>query len=190
MQQLLRRTVNACRRTLNLTMADWDTRLTFVITPKSGPLRKMVRLRDVQQALIADLPSGFLRRAHWLKAGKALVTAAETGKSKDIEGVFEAVVAALDEEGWLPQGVSPAPPSCFEPLCVDPLRAIIPSIIRASVGNFAPTRPAEPIWRRMHPVGTNGQAAEGEQPASASLKRGPKDLETICPGAFSCSAGQ
>ena len=110
MQQLLRRTVNACRRSSNLTMADWDTRLTFVITPKSGPLRKMVRLRDAQQALIADLPSGFLRRAHWLKAGKALVTAAETGKPKDIEWAFESIVAALDEEGWLPQGVSRVSP--------------------------------------------------------------------------------
>ena len=68
-------------------MADWDTRLTFVITPKSGPLRKMVGLRDAQQALIADLPPGFLRRAHWLKAGKALVTAAETVKPKDIATV-------------------------------------------------------------------------------------------------------
>ena len=87
-------------------MADWDTPLTFVITPKSGPLRKMVRLRDAQQALIADLPPGFLRRAHWLKAGKALVAAAETGKPKDIEWAFESIVAALDEEGWLPQGVS------------------------------------------------------------------------------------
>src|SRR5208282_2149733 len=157
-------------------MVDWDTRLTFVITPKSGPLRKMVRLRDARQALIADLPSGFLRRAHWLKAGKALVTAAETGKPKDIEWAFESLVAALDEEGWLPQGASRVPLPRSEPLCVDPLRAIIPSIIRASVGNFAPTRPAEPMWRRMHPVGTNGQATEGEQQASASLKRGPKDL--------------
>jgi hypothetical protein len=56
-------------------MADWDTLLTFVITPKSGPLRKMVTLHDAQQALIADLPPGYLKRAHWLRAGKALVTA-------------------------------------------------------------------------------------------------------------------
>ncbi len=76
-----------------------------------------------------------MRRAHWLKAGKALVTAAETGKRKDIEWAFEAIVAALDEEGWLPQGVSRARPSCSEPLCVDPLRAIIPSISRASQAN-------------------------------------------------------
>ncbi len=29
-------------------MADWDKLLTFVIAPKNGPLRKMVRLRDAQ----------------------------------------------------------------------------------------------------------------------------------------------
>ncbi|MGA2843440.1 MAG: hypothetical protein ABSG18_25565, partial [Steroidobacteraceae bacterium] len=111
---------------------------TFVITPKSGPLRKMVRLRDAQQALIADLPSGFLRRAHWLKAGKALVTAAETGKPKDIEWAFESIVAALDEEGWLPQGVSR----------VSPPRSVVSSNDRVSVGNITPRPPVEPLWRR------------------------------------------
>ncbi len=169
-------------------MADWDTLLTFVITPKSGPLRKMVTLHDAQQVLIADLPPGYLKRAHWLRAGKALVTAAETGMSKDIEGAFEAIVTALDEEGWLPQGVSRAPPSCSEPPRSGPPRfeppryeppppSVVPSNVRASVGNITPRRAAEPLWRRMHPVGTNGKAAEGEQQASASLKRGPKDLE-------------
>ena len=119
-------------------MADWDTLLTFVITPKSGPLRKMVRLRDAQQALIADLPSGFLRRAHWLEAGNALVTAAETGKPKDIEWVFESIVAALDEEGWLPQGASRVPPP----------RSVVSSNDRVSVGNITPRPPGEPLWRR------------------------------------------
>jgi hypothetical protein len=119
-------------------MADWDTSLTFVITPKSGPLRKMVRLCDAQQALIADLPSGFLRRAHWLKAGKALVTAAETGKPKDIEWAFESIVAALDEEGWLPQGVSSVPPP----------RSLVSSNDRVSVGNITLRPPVEPRWRR------------------------------------------
>jgi len=119
-------------------MADWDTRLTFVITPKSGPLRKMVRLRDAQQALIADLPPGFLRRAHWLKAGKALVTAAETGKPKDIEWAFESIVAALDEEGWLPQGVSRVLPPC----------SVVSSNDDVSVGDITPRPPGEPLWRR------------------------------------------
>ena len=87
-------------------MADWDTLLTFAITPKSGPLRKTVRLRDAQQALIADLPPRYLKRVHWLRASACLVTAAETGKPRDIDWAFEAVVAALDEERWLPQSVS------------------------------------------------------------------------------------
>ena len=64
-------------------MADWDTRLTFAITPKSGPLRRMVRLRDAKQALSADLPPGYLKRVHWLRASACLVTAAETGKPKE-----------------------------------------------------------------------------------------------------------
>src|SRR5208282_5180070 len=127
-------------------MADWDTRLTFVITPKSGPLRKMVRLRDAQQALIADLPSGFLRRAHWLTAGKALVTAAETGKPKDIEWVFESIVAALDEEGWLPQGASRVPLPRSGPLHFDPPRFESLHRVRPSVGSFTARRPVEPLW--------------------------------------------
>ena len=118
-------------------MADWDTPLTFVITPKSGPLRKMVRLGDAQQALIADLPPGYLRRPHWLKAGKALVTAAETGKPSDIECVFDAIVAALDKEGWLPQGASRVPPPC----------SVVSSNDRVLVGNITPRSPVEP-WRR------------------------------------------
>jgi hypothetical protein len=150
-------------------MADWDTRLTFVITPKSGPLRKMVRLRDAQQALIADLPSGFLRRAHWLTAGKALVTAAETGKPKDIEWVFESIVAALDKEGWLPQGASRVPLPRSGPLHFDPPRFESLHRVRPSVGSFTARRPAEPLWRRIRPVGTDRQAAEvshGRSPAS------------------------
>jgi len=126
-------------------MADWDKLLTFVIAPKNGPLRKMVRLRDAQQALIADLPPGFLRRAHWLKAGNALVTAAETGKPKDLEWAFESIVAALDEEGWLPQGASCAPLPRSD-LRFESLRRV-----RPSVGSFTATRPAEPLWRRIRP---------------------------------------
>jgi hypothetical protein len=119
-------------------MADWDTLLSFVITPKSGPLRKMVTLHDAQQALIADLPLGFLRRAHWLKAGKALVTAAETGKSKDIEWAFESIVAALDEEGWLPEGVSRVLPPC----------SVVSANEDVSVGDITSRPPGEPLWRR------------------------------------------
>ena len=116
----------------------WDKPLTYVITPKSGPLRKMVSLLDANRALIEELPKGYLKRAHWLRAGKALVTAAETGKSRDIECAFEAIVAALDEEGWLPQGASRVPLP----------RSVNSSNQRVSVGNITPRPPSEPLWRR------------------------------------------
>ncbi len=116
----------------------WDKPLTYVITPKSGPLRKMVSLLDANRALIEELPKGYLKRAHWLRAGKALVTAAETGKSRDIECAFEAIVAALDGEGWLPQGASRVPLP----------RSVDSSNQRVSVGNITPRPPSEPLWRR------------------------------------------
>jgi len=140
-------------------MADWDKLLTFVITPKSGPLRKMVRLSDAQQALIADLPSGFLRRAHWLTAGKALVTAAETGKPKDIEWTFESIVAALDAEGWLPLGVSRVPPP----------RSVVSSNDRISVGDTTPRPPDEPPWRRRAFEAVEAALDELPQPLPRSV---------------------
>ena len=93
----------------------WDERLPFVITPKSGPLPQMTSLLDGNRALIGNLPQGYLKRRHWLTAGQALVTAAETGELHDVQLAFEAMVEALNEEGWLRQGIfeprpSPKPP--------------------------------------------------------------------------------
>jgi hypothetical protein len=127
-------------------MDHWDEPLTYVITPKSGPLRKMVSLLDANRALIGELPRGYLKRAHWLKAGQALVTAAGTGGSRDFEWAFEAIVAALDEEGWLPRGVSRAQPPRFAPP-----RSVVRSNVRVSVGNITPRRAAEPLWRSIQP---------------------------------------
>lgn len=50
-------------------MLHWQKPLGFQITPKSGPMRSMETLLDANQALLHDLPSGYLRRAHWLAAG-------------------------------------------------------------------------------------------------------------------------
>ena len=82
-------------------MDHWQRPLPYVITPKSGPLPQMLSLIDANRALLGQLPRGYLKRAHWLRAGHALVTAAETGGSREIEWAFEALVAALDKEGWL-----------------------------------------------------------------------------------------
>jgi len=107
-----------------------------------------------------------LRRPHWLRAGQALVVAAETGKPRDVEWAFESIVAALDEEGWLPQGASRVPPPRsgplhfypprfdlprFDPPHFDPLRFESLRRVRPSVGNVTPRRPAEPLWRRVQP---------------------------------------
>jgi len=131
-------------------MDNWDKPLTYVIARKSGPLRKMVRLRDAKQALIADLPPGYLKRVHWLRASACLVTAAETGKPRDIDWAFESIVAALDEEGWLPQGVSGSPSP----------RSVV-------LSNIASRLTAEPLWRHIHPAGTDSR------PLRASNRRAP-----------------
>src|ERR1700739_2801387 len=81
-------------------MDHWRRPLPYVITPKSGPLPQMLSLIDANRAL-GQLPRGYLRRAHWMRAGHALVIAANTGGSRAIEWAFEALVAALDKEGWL-----------------------------------------------------------------------------------------
>ena len=94
----------------------WDQPLTFVITPKSGPLQQMSSLLDANRALTGNLPHGFLKRPHWLKAGHALMTAAETGELRDIDRAFETIVIALNEEGWLSRDISPASP----PLSTNP----------------------------------------------------------------------
>ncbi len=182
----------------------------------------MVSLLDANRALIDKLPKGYLKRSHWLKAGQALVTAAETGQPRDIELAFDAIVDALVREGWLKRSIAiPAPlradwprfglprfepprfelprfepprserprfepprperpgfqPPRSEPLCSEWPRSTPLHNVRRSGANIAPRRAAEPLWRRIDPVGTNRQTAEGEQRASGSFKPGPKDLE-------------
>ena len=97
-------------RSGSIQMDYWDEPLTCVITPKSGPLPQMYSLLDANRALTGNLPHGFLKRRHWLKAGQALMTAAETGASSDIDRAFETIVIALDEEGWSSGDISPAWP--------------------------------------------------------------------------------
>ena len=85
-------------------MDNWDSRLTFVIAPKSGPLRRMATLRDAKRALIGELPHGYLKRPHWLRAALSVLIAAETGDY--VEWAFEAIVAALAEEGWFTRRIT------------------------------------------------------------------------------------
>lgn len=85
-------------------MNNWDRSLTYVIAPKSGPLRKMKTLRDARRALVEELPPGYLKHPHWLRAALLLLIAAETGGY--VEWTFEAIVAAVAEEGWFTRSMT------------------------------------------------------------------------------------
>jgi hypothetical protein len=79
----------------------WNEPLTYVISPKSGPVRQMRTLHDARSALIHDLPSGSTKRQHWLQAGLRVVAASESGAPEDIRAATDALVAALEMEGWM-----------------------------------------------------------------------------------------
>jgi hypothetical protein len=75
--------------------------LAYRVTPKSGPVRAMSTLLDANHGLSKDLPSRYLARPHWLAAGKLLVRAAESGGTLDVLLATEALVHALELEGWM-----------------------------------------------------------------------------------------
>ena len=79
----------------------WEKRLAYTITPKSGPMRSMETLLDANHGLSKDLPMGYLRRKHWMEAGKTLVEAAETGANPIIREATEKLLAAIEAEGWM-----------------------------------------------------------------------------------------
>jgi hypothetical protein len=78
----------------------WHTCFKCPIKPKRGPMPQMFSLIDAKRAFL-ELPQGFLRRPHWLRAGHALLAASQTGRQIDIQWAFDTIVAAVDEEGWL-----------------------------------------------------------------------------------------
>lgn len=75
--------------------------LPFFITPKSGPVRPLRTLLDASRALTDDLPHGVRRRPHWRRAGWLIVRAIETGEERDLRDVAEALLRAIDREGWM-----------------------------------------------------------------------------------------
>jgi hypothetical protein len=87
----------------------WHKSFKYPITPKCGPMPQMSSLVDARGAFL-ELPKGFLRRPHWLRAAKALLTASQTGRPIDIQWAFDTLVAAVDEEGWFDHRMSRLPP--------------------------------------------------------------------------------
>ncbi len=86
----------------------WTKQLTYTITPKSGPMRSMETLLDANRALSNDLPKGFLKRDHWLAAGKLLVHASETGAEADVQKATYELLKAVEREGWMSRAPRPA----------------------------------------------------------------------------------
>jgi hypothetical protein len=82
-------------------MSCWFDPLPFPIAPKSGPMRRMETLSQMNKALTKDLPFRQLCQPRWQQAARLVVLAAETGLAEDIQLACDAVVEALDHEGWM-----------------------------------------------------------------------------------------
>ena len=81
---------------------NWSTELAYFVTPKSGPMRPMVTLRDLNHALLDDLPARFRHQRHWFRVCRLLMTAAAEGSSRlDLMLATDALVMALEIEGWM-----------------------------------------------------------------------------------------
>ena len=86
----------------------WTKELAYRITPKSGPMRSMETLLDANRAISEDLPKGFLKRHQWFSAGALLVRASATGSDADIRKATEAVLKAVEREGWMDRDATTA----------------------------------------------------------------------------------
>jgi hypothetical protein len=79
----------------------WTEDLAYTISPRSGPLRQMVTLRDVSQALQSDLPRGMLRQPDWLEVGMLVVRASESGAQSDVRIATDQLVDLIEKQGWM-----------------------------------------------------------------------------------------
>lgn len=87
---------------------NWNAELAYFVTPKSGPMRPMRTLIDANRALLDDLPFGCRRRPHWAAFGRLLLIAADTASIIDVRLATDALVRALEAEGWMTRA-RPAP---------------------------------------------------------------------------------
>jgi len=82
-------------------MSCWLDPLPFPILPKSGPMRPMQTISQMNRALTKDLPFRLLCQPYWQHAARLVVHSATTGLADDIQSACDAVVEALDREGWM-----------------------------------------------------------------------------------------
>jgi hypothetical protein len=106
----------------------WNAELAFLVTPKSGPLRPMRTLVDAARTLVDDLPQTYRRRSYWISVRQFVLRAAGTGSALDIRLATDALVCALELEGWMTR----AP--------------VVPGTTRRSETAFSPAERIEPGW--------------------------------------------
>jgi hypothetical protein len=95
----------------------WNAELAYDVTPKSGPMRAMRTLRDANYALLDDLTARGRYRGHWSAVGRLLLAAANRGGRLDVMLVTDALVMALEVEGWMTR--SPRQAHCRQKQCGD-----------------------------------------------------------------------
>lgn len=69
-------------------------------------MRRMGTLIDANHAISKDLPLEIRKRRHWLRAGELLVEGAEMGSPKAIQAATDALLEALEHEGWMTRQAS------------------------------------------------------------------------------------
>ena len=79
----------------------WNAELAYLVTPKSGPMRAMRTLRDINYALLDDLTPQCRYRRHWFLVGKLLMAAATSEGRLAVMLATDALVMALEVEGWM-----------------------------------------------------------------------------------------
>lgn len=80
---------------------NWNAELAYFVTPKSGPMRAMRTLSDVIHALLDDLPTRSRHQRHWFIVGRLLMKAAKESSRLYLKLATDALVAALEIEGWM-----------------------------------------------------------------------------------------
>lgn len=80
---------------------NWNAELAYFVTPRSGPMRAMRTLRDINQALLDDVPARSRYQRHWFIVGRLLMRAAQGTSRIDLLLVNDALLVALEIEGWM-----------------------------------------------------------------------------------------
>jgi hypothetical protein len=84
-----------------LVFMNWNAELAYDVTPKCGPMRTMRKLRDANYALLDDLTAQCRYQRHWFAVGRLLMATAESGGRLDVMLATDALVMALEVEGWM-----------------------------------------------------------------------------------------